>query len=485
MGFTGHLNRKYLKSMFSPPYKFLIHCVVHALSHRKGAYDETSDYIMNIITCLVLNMPYNVSQVIFDHLVDNIGSGSGSVLEPSEVLQQGVDILKDSLESFLKKNEEASAQKDQSASVQAEGVIKEKEPKGVVHDDSSDADDESTKTETESEIERIGVGKVTLKKKPQKKKKKGSDDEDSTYIPTAVEKKKLRIKRKAVQTGVIPRNVRARKGGASMPESQSGKREKHIKTSKGPETVKVPEVPQTQSIPEVEVQKKAGADEDVMITKVRVSSPPPPPPPESQPIPQEAETSKPKKTILPDPFEGFPNIRGELKDDILLDDEFDMFHDTSVKDLKKKMSILEKEKEKAEAERDELKKQHQELTKVNEEIKSVLIKHAKKIKKMEGDVDDNAKLFELLSTEISDLCVKNKKLNKINQTLNQLLSELQEASANEFKAMKLEMEALRADKAEKDEQLNMLYTVMESHLGINVQAIYNKLEIQRVEERRA
>ncbi|MFS8034910.1 putative GTPase effector domain-containing protein [Helianthus anomalus] len=162
-----------------------------------------------------------------------------------------------------------------------------------------------------------------------------------------------------------------------------------------------------------------------------------------------------------------------------------MFHDASIKDLKKKMSFLEKEKEKAEAERDELKKKLEELSKVNEEIKSVMIKHAKKIKKMEGDVDDNAKLFELLSTQISDLHVKNKKLNEINQTLNQLLSELHEVSTNEFKAMKLEMEALRADKAVKDEQLNMLYTVMEQHLGINVQSIYNNVEIQRVVERRA
>ncbi|KAM0035968.1 hypothetical protein Hdeb2414_s0015g00452771 [Helianthus debilis subsp. tardiflorus] len=64
MGFTGHVNGKYLKSMFSKPYKFLVHCVVHALSHRKGAYDKTSDYIMNIITYLVLN---NISQVLFDH----------------------------------------------------------------------------------------------------------------------------------------------------------------------------------------------------------------------------------------------------------------------------------------------------------------------------------------------------------------------------------------------------------------------------------
>ncbi|KAJ0623711.1 hypothetical protein HanIR_Chr01g0035231 [Helianthus annuus] len=72
MGFTGHVNGKYLKSMFSRPYKFLVHCIVHALSHRKGAYDETSDYIMNIITCLVLNRPYNISQVLFNHMIDNI-----------------------------------------------------------------------------------------------------------------------------------------------------------------------------------------------------------------------------------------------------------------------------------------------------------------------------------------------------------------------------------------------------------------------------
>ncbi|MFS7929341.1 hypothetical protein Hanom_Chr04g00331391 [Helianthus anomalus] len=71
-----------------------------------------------------------------------------------------------------------------------------------------------------------------------------------------------------------------------------------------------------------------------------------------------------------------------------------MFHDATVKDLKNKVSILEKEKEKADADRDELKKQLEELMKVNEEIKSVVIKHAKKIKTLNEDVDDNAKLFD-------------------------------------------------------------------------------------------
>ncbi|MFS7893936.1 hypothetical protein Hanom_Chr17g01566961 [Helianthus anomalus] len=50
MGFTCHISGKMIKTMFSHSYKFMIHCMVHSLSHRKGEYDETSDYIMNIIT---------------------------------------------------------------------------------------------------------------------------------------------------------------------------------------------------------------------------------------------------------------------------------------------------------------------------------------------------------------------------------------------------------------------------------------------------
>ncbi|KAF5798835.1 hypothetical protein HanRHA438_Chr07g0307861 [Helianthus annuus] len=72
MGYTGHVNDKYIKSRFCRPYKFLVYCLVHALSHRKGAYDETSDYIMNIVACFVLNISYNISQVIFNHMVDNV-----------------------------------------------------------------------------------------------------------------------------------------------------------------------------------------------------------------------------------------------------------------------------------------------------------------------------------------------------------------------------------------------------------------------------
>ncbi|MFS7918204.1 hypothetical protein Hanom_Chr03g00198081 [Helianthus anomalus] len=493
MGFIGRLNGKMGKTMFSKTYKFMIHYVVHALSHRKGAYDETSDYIMNSITSLVLNRPYNVSKVIFSYLVENVGAGSTKyivytrfimmmiddlvkhiqkdddvlalrnmttdtisrlakgpeprvrrmiciinnlayvapendawrhdnsisenendkmsemvekkthwwfvkdgkrkripktspivpipkkptpkivvkglvkggvirrrpskqpqqrlvdehVLDPSEVLQKGADLLKQSLESYLKRNGEVAAQKDQSTSVPTE-IFKETEPEDVARDEFDDADDESTETETELDLATLDRGKAQLKKKPTKK-KKGSDEEDTTYTPSVVETKKLRIKRKTVQTGVIPRNVRARKGGASMPESQSGKSEKHVMSSKVHEAEKVqhvedPKEPHVQNVekPEAEVQKNVFDDDYVEVRDATPS-----PPPKDQTIPEIGESSHQKKTSLPDMFEGFPNIRGELKDDFVLGDDFDMFHDANFKELKKKVGILEQENVKA------------------------------------------------------------------------------------------------------------------------------------------
>ncbi|MFS7907220.1 hypothetical protein Hanom_Chr01g00068721 [Helianthus anomalus] len=362
MGFTCHINGKMIKTMFSHAYKFMIHCVVHALSHRKGAYDETSDYIMNIITSLVLNRRYNVSQVIFEYLKENIRAGNTkyimyprftqmmiddqfkdlpkdngdildlrnmtsetiarltkgteegakrmicrinnpayiapendrwrhensssydederirelvekktrwwfvrdgkrkrtpkatptvpipkksipkivvkgpskepqqrlvdkTVLDPSNIPQEGIDLAKVTFEQFIQLNEAATA-KDQGSSVQAEGD-KATEPEGVTHDDSSeDADDESTETETELDLTILGRGKAQLKKKPSKK-QKASDEEDLTYVPPE-KTKKLRAKRKAVQYGVLPRKVRARKCDASLPKDQEGKKEKHV-----------------------------------------------------------------------------------------------------------------------------------------------------------------------------------------------------------------------------------------------------------------
>ncbi|KAJ0726592.1 hypothetical protein HanPI659440_Chr12g0472061 [Helianthus annuus] len=83
MGFSGPLNSaNYLKACFSKPYKFFIHSIIHALSHRKGGYDVMRDYQMNMVTALVLNKNYNFSRIIFHYMKENITSGSKTWLYP-------------------------------------------------------------------------------------------------------------------------------------------------------------------------------------------------------------------------------------------------------------------------------------------------------------------------------------------------------------------------------------------------------------------
>ncbi|KAJ0669284.1 hypothetical protein HanPI659440_Chr17g0699331 [Helianthus annuus] len=306
MGFTGHINGKMLKTNFSKAYRYLLHCVVHSLSYRKGAYDEVSDYIMNIVMSLVLNKRYNISQVIFQYMKENclakgdkyimyprfimmlindkikdlpksrsdvmevrnithetilrvtkeadkktkqlIGrikdkdyvapdnekwrhenndsdnedtkmsemsekktrwwcvkdgkrkrtpksspaivipkdtekGSSGepqhklvdeTVLKPSVAIDQGAELLKQTLESYLKKNEKVAAQQAQGTSTQAEKASRV-EPEIEVQNSSSDEDSEATQVDSELIAETLGRGKAQLKKKPSKK-RKGSDE---------------------------------------------------------------------------------------------------------------------------------------------------------------------------------------------------------------------------------------------------------------------------------------------------------------------
>ncbi|KAM0051014.1 putative methyltransferase [Helianthus debilis subsp. tardiflorus] len=83
MGYNGPLNKaNYLKACFTKPYKFFIHSVIHALSHRKGGYDVMKDYQMCMVTALVLNKKYNFSRIVFHYMKDNITSGSKSWVYP-------------------------------------------------------------------------------------------------------------------------------------------------------------------------------------------------------------------------------------------------------------------------------------------------------------------------------------------------------------------------------------------------------------------
>ncbi|MFS7968277.1 hypothetical protein Hanom_Chr09g00795581 [Helianthus anomalus] len=182
-------------------------------------------------------------------------------------------------------------------------------------------------------------------------------------------------------------------------------------------------------------------------------------------------------------FEGLPTASGIFIEDIPKDD-YDMFNHEAVNELLKKVVDLEKAKAKAEIERDILKKQVDQLMKAHDEIRMVLIDQDETLNKMKNDAHDNSKVFELLTPEISTLNVKIKNLKDVNQTLNQLLSKISEASLNEMKVIKLEMEAMKADKVMKDNQLSMLTAIIESHLKVDIHTTFNEVEVKRAEERR-
>ncbi|MFS7950449.1 hypothetical protein Hanom_Chr07g00583321 [Helianthus anomalus] len=230
------------------------------------------------------------------------------------------------------------------------------------------SEDDSEATQSELDPTTLGRGKAQLRKKPLKK-KKVSDEDDSSYEPD--EPKKQLKKRKAVQAGVIPRNVRARKYGAEPTKEKGGKKEKHLRKSK------------VQSVedPVVETQKRTGGDDDyVEITGFKAATPRPPP--QDQP-----ESSQPKETSFVFIFEGLPTATGIFTEDIP-EDDYDMFNNEALQELLQKVNKLEKEKDKTEAERDILKKRVDQLMKAHDEIRLVLIDQQETMNKMKNEAHE-------------------------------------------------------------------------------------------------
>ncbi|MFS7966307.1 hypothetical protein Hanom_Chr09g00772301 [Helianthus anomalus] len=162
----------------------------------------------------------------------------------------------------------------------------------------------------------------------------------------------------------------------------------------------------------------------------------------------------------------------------------DMFNDQAVKELIQKVKNLEKEKAEAELERNELRSQVEELIVSHNKIVAALVEKENRMNKMKEDAEDTSKVFDSLTNEIASLNAKVKDLQNVNQTLNQLLNEMNEASSNEMKAMKLEMEAMKADKVMKYQQLQMLVAVFETHLKLNIHAVFDEIDVIKASERR-
>ncbi|MFS8021502.1 hypothetical protein Hanom_Chr16g01428121 [Helianthus anomalus] len=72
MGYKGFVNTVFNKAFLGRPYKFFVHSVISALSHRKRGVDALVNYQMCMIVALTLNKPYKFTGVIFEHMKANI-----------------------------------------------------------------------------------------------------------------------------------------------------------------------------------------------------------------------------------------------------------------------------------------------------------------------------------------------------------------------------------------------------------------------------
>ncbi|GKE27384.1 hypothetical protein Tco_1442768 [Tanacetum coccineum] len=57
------------KGAFSPQWRFLIHNILHCFSLKKTAWEQFSSNIAAAVICLATNRRFNISRMIFDHMV--------------------------------------------------------------------------------------------------------------------------------------------------------------------------------------------------------------------------------------------------------------------------------------------------------------------------------------------------------------------------------------------------------------------------------
>ncbi|XP_021996216.1 DNA ligase 1-like [Helianthus annuus] len=177
--------------------------------------------------------------------------------------------------------------------------------------------------------------------------------------------------------------------------------------------------------------------------------------------PKKSPKEQPKKATTSSSSHGFPKVIGEYPEDLPKGD-FDIFNEGKINVLTKKVSVLEKAKAKAEVEREEFKEKLEAAKAENVALKKDLEDHAEVIDKLSEDLEEHAKVIDRITAEFDEVNVKYETVNEANKMLHQMIGELHETTSNENEVLRKEIEALRADKVVKDEQLNMLYTRVET-----------------------
>ncbi|KAD0254409.1 hypothetical protein E3N88_44555 [Mikania micrantha] len=80
------------KAFMSPQFKYLAHVLVHCLGSRRGGFDDMRETIQCAFAALVLNKPFNFSEMVFIHMKENVVlKGDKKFIMYPRFLQQIID----------------------------------------------------------------------------------------------------------------------------------------------------------------------------------------------------------------------------------------------------------------------------------------------------------------------------------------------------------------------------------------------------------
>ncbi|KAM0037802.1 hypothetical protein Hdeb2414_s0013g00407511 [Helianthus debilis subsp. tardiflorus] len=501
MGYTGSVNdQAFVKSKLSKPYKFLVHSVILALGHRKDGYDESADYIMNIITCLILNRPYNISQMIFNHMLGNINGES--FLQYPRFVQM---LLDDQISNLPKiDDDELVLEHMDNETLKRldvyEGIEKGKEPKfrkkfaaieksdyQAPADDKWRHDDSDSGSETEKM--KLFEPKKTrwwVKKDDKKKKKtptpKAAPKKSPPHLIDDVPPENVNVAGDYVEISVdefanIAATQEARDAAAKAGGEKSGKNSEAMKetfveievhTDSSETEGEIDVTPTTYVSGKIKMKgpsrKKKGSDEEENVTYTpseaeKITKGKGEMKRKAQPTGEVPTRKKVRKTMKG--TSGIPEVENVVE--VPVQSEFSTGYIPFFK-LAKKVAELEKAKAESDAELKETKEKIKQV-----EAENVVLK--KEMLAMNDEIEDVKAGNNALNEMIDELLTTNCDLNDANTTI---------SHANEI--MQKEIEDLKADEENKSKQIEMLYAVIEDRLGINVHAAYDDIEIRRAEE---
>ncbi|GKB59808.1 hypothetical protein Tco_0915994 [Tanacetum coccineum] len=100
LGYPSNGSFTFWKGTFTPPWRFLVHHILHCLSSKSGGWDQFGSNIAVALICLSTGQVFNFSKLIFDGMLSNMKSRTKFLMYP-RFLQMILDVETENKHPYL------------------------------------------------------------------------------------------------------------------------------------------------------------------------------------------------------------------------------------------------------------------------------------------------------------------------------------------------------------------------------------------------